>query len=44
MSEAGGMAPTVKEKALKYRNLVKVSIILVILCSHLQIVDNSMKS
>lgn len=44
MSNVGGLAPTVKEKALEYRNLVKVRFILVIFCSHLQIVNDSMKS
>lgn len=42
MSEVSGLALTVKEKALEYRTLIKVSIIPAIFCSHLQIVSDSM--
>lgn len=43
MPKVGGLAPTVKEKTLKYRNMVKVTVILVIFCNQLQTVNDSMK-
>jgi len=44
MSKVGELAPTGKEKTVEYRNLFKVSIVVLIFLSHLQIVNNSMKS
>lgn len=44
MPKVGGLAPTVKEKTVEYRSLVKVTVILVIFCNKLHIFNDSMKA